>query len=108
MAGMAPRQKARKGRYDGVTIPGNTAGPTVTIASAVMTDLELVASGTAIDPEAGDLSATIVWSSDVDGVIGTGASITVTLSEGAHVITASATDGIKSGEATTNVTATAP
>ncbi|MEE8303050.1 MAG: S8 family serine peptidase [Candidatus Tectomicrobia bacterium] len=47
--------------------------------------------GTANDVEEGDLSASIDWSSDLDGFIGTGAP-TSTLSLGFHTITAEATD----------------
>jgi subtilisin family serine protease len=49
-------------------------------------------SATAIDDEDGDISANISWSSDVDGDLGTGASILAELSLGAHVITATVTD----------------
>ncbi|MFQ5399231.1 MAG: tandem-95 repeat protein [Anaerolineae bacterium] len=49
--------------------------------------------GLAIDQEDGNVSASLVWTSDVDGQIGTGASIsTSSLSLGNHVITATATD----------------
>lgn len=75
----------------------NTA-PAVTITEPadgseflVSETLELAA--TADDAEDGDLSASVEWSSDLDGALGTGASISVSLSEGTHVVTASATDG---------------
>ncbi len=49
--------------------------------------------GTAIDPEDGDISASLSWSSSIDGTIGSGASFSTTaLSLGSHTITASATD----------------
>jgi len=49
--------------------------------------------GTAIDTEDGDISASLSWSSDIDGVIGSGASFSIsTLSEGTHTITVSVTD----------------
>ena len=49
--------------------------------------------GTAIDPQDGDISASIVWSSSIDGDFGSGASVVIsTLSVGNHTITASATD----------------
>ena len=52
---------------------------------------DVLFSGTASDPEDGDLTATIAWSSSLDGDIGTGASFsTSTLSLGTHTITASA------------------
>ncbi|MCL4742732.1 MAG: S8 family serine peptidase [Phycisphaerales bacterium] len=50
-------------------------------------------SGTAIDPEDGDISNQIVWVSHLDGVIGVGANVTTTtLSLGNHYITPSVTD----------------
>jgi hypothetical protein len=48
--------------------------------------------GSASDPEDGDLTASLIWSSDRDRVIGTGGSFSTTLSAGTHVITASVTD----------------
>lgn len=50
-------------------------------------------SATASDPDDGDLSASIEWGSDLDGALGTGASISPSnLSVGAHLITATVTD----------------
>ncbi len=49
--------------------------------------------GTASDPEDGVLSASLTWSSSLDGAIGSGASFqTSSLNLGAHTITASVTD----------------
>ena len=49
--------------------------------------------GTATDPEDGDLAADLTWRSNKNGVLGTGASITFSsLSKGKHTITASVTD----------------
>lgn len=48
--------------------------------------------GTCIDIEDGDISTAMVWESDVDGVIFTGASGTYGLTEGPHTITATCTD----------------
>jgi len=53
--------------------------------------------GTANDTEDGDLTASLVWTSNIDGQIGTGGSFSTTLSDGTHTITASVTD---SGAAT--------
>ena len=51
-------------------------------------------SGTASDPEDGDLTASLAWSSNVDGAIGSGGSFSKSdLSVGTHTITASVTDG---------------
>jgi PKD repeat protein len=62
--------------------------------------------GTASDFEDGDLSSSIAWTSDIDGALGTGASINVsTLTSGTHTITASVTDtGGASANAFTTVT----
>ena len=50
--------------------------------------------GTATDPEDGDLTASIAWTSSIDGAMGSGGSILTTgLSLGTHTITASVTDG---------------
>jgi PKD repeat protein len=53
----------------------------------------IVFAATAGDPEDGDLSASIGWSSDVDGGIGNGPSISVSaLSTGSHTISAQVED----------------
>ena len=49
-------------------------------------------SGSASDAEDGDLSASIEWSSDLDGALGTGASLEATLLRGPHHITATVSD----------------
>ena len=58
--------------------------------------IEFNLAGTAIDPEDGDISALITWSSNIDGPLGTGKSIAVNggtpLSVGIHAITASIQD----------------
>lgn len=49
--------------------------------------------GTAVDPEDGNISASQIWTSSRDGSLGSGTNITVsTLSVGVHTITASVTD----------------
>lgn len=48
--------------------------------------VELMA--TAIDPQEGDISSAIVWSSNLDGVLGNGGYVQTSLSEGHHDITA--------------------
>jgi hypothetical protein len=61
--------------------------------------------GTATDVEDGDLTASLVWQSSINGQIGTGGSVSVTLSDGEHLITASATDsGGKTGSASISIT----
>jgi subtilisin family serine protease len=48
--------------------------------------------GSASDPEDGDLTASIAWSSSLDGPIGTGGSFLASLSEGVHTVTARVVD----------------
>lgn len=77
--------------------PSNTA-PVVAITSPADVfemgeGININFTATAIDDEDGDISANTTWSSDVDGPLGTGASInTASLSLGAHTITAEVTD----------------
>jgi len=61
---------------------GSTFGSGTTISFA----------GSASDTEDGDLTASLVWTSDIDGQIGAGGAFSRTLSDGNHTITASATD----------------
>ncbi|MEE8474547.1 MAG: hypothetical protein V3T01_04310, partial [Myxococcota bacterium] len=96
---------------DSLGLPGNAfvtftivanAPPTVLITSppnggsaAAGTSVNLVA--TANDPEDGNLTAAVVWTSDLDGVLGAGpgGSLTLTnLSVGAHQLTASVIDSL--------------
>ncbi|WP_169734646.1 malectin domain-containing carbohydrate-binding protein, partial [Maribacter antarcticus] len=75
---------------------GNTA-PDVTITSpednmVAESDFSINFTGTATDTQDGNLSTSIVWSSNLDGALGAGANINATLTEGTHVITAEATD----------------
>ena len=60
------------------------------------TEESITFTGTAIPPGGGEICGDLVWTSDRDGLIGTGCIISTTpssLSEGTHVITASVTDG---------------
>lgn len=108
--------------FDGVSAfgvylatPDNSA-PVVTITSPpdgseFVTGVTITFTGTAIDLEDGDISATLDWTSDVDGVIATNDnSFTKSdLSVGRHLITASTTDsGGKSGSDAIVVTITHP
>ena len=79
-----------------VNAPVNTP-PSVTITSP--TDGATFIEGTSIsfagaagDAEDGDLTASLAWTSDLDGSIGSGGSFTTPLSVGTHVVTASVTD----------------
>jgi hypothetical protein len=49
-------------------------------------------SGTASDAEDGDVTASLIWTSDIDGQIGSGGGFSAVLSDGVHTITATATD----------------
>ncbi len=48
--------------------------------------------GSADDAEDGDLTESLVWTSSIDGQIGSGGSFSTTLSDGNHTIAASVTD----------------
>ncbi len=83
-------------------IAGNGGGttddpPTVSISSpadgASFSSGETISfAGSASDAEEGDLSADLVWTSNLDGQIGTGGSLNAVLSDGTHTVQASATD----------------
>jgi len=80
-----------------VTVTVANTPPTVTISSpangaSFRTADQIPFSGTASDFDQGSLSGALVWTSNVDGQIGTGGSFTRRLTKGTHVVTASATD----------------
>jgi subtilisin len=98
-----------------VLIPGSGGGggntsPSVTITSpadGASFDSEATISfaGTASDAEDGNLTSSLVWTSDLDGQIGTGGSFSEVLSDGTHTVTASVTDsGGLAGSASITVT----
>jgi len=61
--------------------------------------------GTATDTEDGDLTASLKWTSSIDGQIGTRGSFSFALSDGIHVITAEVTDsGSKTGSSSITIT----
>jgi hypothetical protein len=73
------------------------SSPSITINApannAEFTNTDSIAlQATATDLEDGDISASILWSSDIDGVLGTGGMLNTTLSAGTHTITATTTD----------------
>ncbi len=77
--------------------------------SQVLTSDSVNFLATANDPEDGDLSAAVSWSSNIDGALGTGASITSSLSAGVHTVTASVNDSIaQTGTDSITVTAMQP
>ncbi len=90
--------------------PGGNSAPNVSITAPANGTSEtdgasIDFTGTATDSPDGDLSASLAWTSSIDGPLGTGASITVGLSVGTHTITASVTDsGGLTGSAAITVT----
>jgi hypothetical protein len=86
-----------------VTVTNPNTPPSVAIlspsnGSVIGQTVGFTFSGTASDREDGDISWKIVWTSSLDGSLGTGGSVTANLSPGTHTITAAVTD---SGGATT-------
>lgn len=80
-----------------ISISGTGTVPDVTITSLI--DGLLFESGSSIsssassnDTEDGNLTAELLWTSNLDGTIGNGADFTTVLSDGAHLITASSAD----------------
>lgn len=78
------------------TGPGNTAPMAAISAPSTGTTVgegtSIAFSGSATDAEEGDLSTSLVWSSDTDGAIGTGTSFSAMLSVGTHTVTATVVD----------------
>ena len=100
----------------GPPLPPNDP-PTVSISSpadgaAFDPGATISFAGTATDTEDDNttLTANLVWTSDINGEIGTGGSVyTTTLSDGAHTITASVTDsGGKTGSDSISITVGTP
>lgn len=100
--------------FNPVLVPGGGGGgentpPTVNINTpannATFPSGTLISfSGSATDAENGSLTNNLVWTSSLDGQIGTGGSFSVILSDGTHNITASVTDsGGLSGSASITV-----
>ena len=76
----------------GVSITSPADGSTFDSGATILFE------GTASDTEDGDLTASLAWTSSIDGEIGTGGSFSASLSDGSHTITASVTDsGGKTG-----------
>lgn len=90
--------------------PTRNTAPVVTIknpedGSPFNSNSTILFEGTAIDDKDGDISYKLIWTSSIDGSIGTGASFTDTLSDGTHTITASATNSKrKTGKDTVTIT----
>ena len=79
------------------TTPTTNTAPTVAI-TAPTSSVSLVVgtaatfTGAASDREDGTLSSSIVWTSNIDGQLGVGASVTRALSAGSHTVRATTTD----------------
>ncbi|MCG6970717.1 MAG: S8 family serine peptidase [Gammaproteobacteria bacterium] len=91
------------------TLPRYNKPPQVTIDSpaneATLNTNTVTLSATASDEEDGDLAADISWNSSVDGSLGTGNNLTVSLSPGMHTITATVVDsGGKVTSSSVNIT----
>lgn len=98
-----------------VVLPGTNRPPAVTITApldgATLTlGTSTTLTGSATDVEDGPLSgASLQWSSSRDGALGTGASLAVTLTQGVHVLTLTATDSLAAtGSASVTVSVNAP
>ena len=93
---------------------GGNSAPTVTITapasgSTFGQGTAIAFTGTANDPEDGNLTANLAWTSSRDGAIGTGGNFSTTLSVGSHTVTAAVTDsGGLQGSDSITVTVTAP
>ncbi len=91
------------------TQPRYNTTPQVTIDSPIDGEIfnttNVILAGSALDEEDGDLSATISWSSDIDGNLGVGNNLSVSLTPGPHAITAAVIDsGGKVSTSTVNIT----
>ena len=83
-----------------VVRPGTNRPPSVSVLTPANGATLLVGAvtsltGSATDPEDGALTgAALAWTSSRDGALGTGASVSATLSQGVHVLTLTATDSM--------------
>lgn len=93
--------------------PPNDA-PTVTISSPADgftfdSGATILFEGTASDTEDGDLTASLAWTSSIDGPIGAGGGVSANLSDGVHTISATVMDsGGKSGNGAIGITVGTP
>ncbi|MGB3143015.1 MAG: HYR domain-containing protein [Maribacter sp.] len=79
------------------TLPSSNTPPIVSITSpedniVAESDYSINFASTANDTQDGDLSANINWTSNLDGLLGTGAVINTNLSVGTHIVTAEVED----------------
>jgi len=95
------------------TTPPNEP-PTVSITSPADGSIfdsgaTILFEGTASDPEDIDLTASLVWTSSIDGQIGIGGNFSTDLSDGTHTITVDVTDsGGETGSASIGITVGTP
>jgi subtilisin len=100
--------------FNPVLVPGSGGGggntaPTVTITSpannaSFASGTSISFTGSASDTQDGTLTSSLVWTSNLDGQIGTGGSFNKVLRDGTHTITAAVTDsGGLSGSASITV-----
>jgi hypothetical protein len=107
-------REAGAGRPALVLVLRAPSDPTVTISqpvrgTALPYGQPLGLAGTASDPEDGDLSGALTWTSSLDGALGTGRALALVLNPGTHAITAAVIDGHGNrSTATTSVTVTVP
>ena len=93
--------------------PPNSA-PTVTLTEPVGgasfdSTSVITFTGTASDPEDGDLTSALQWTSDIDGPLGSSGTLSVTLSEAVHTVQATVTDsGGASSSESVQVTVSSP
>jgi subtilisin len=101
---------AAEAAYNSSPPPPVNNPPTVSITSPLdrasfAEGAEITFTGTAIDPEDGDITAALVWTSDQDGQLGVGGTVTTPLSVNNHTITASVTDTAgQNGSASISIT----
>ncbi len=80
-----------------VTVSSDNTPPSVNITapaggSSFPSGTPVAFAGTATDAEDGNVTSSLSWSSNLDGVIGSGGSFSQALSAGSHTVTASVTD----------------
>lgn len=80
-----------------VSVAASNSAPTVTISApsngaSFAQGASITFSGSATDTQDGNLTSSLVWTSSIDGQIGTGGSFSRTLTAGSHTITAKVVD----------------
>jgi hypothetical protein len=94
-----------------ITVEAPNAAPTASITSPLPgesfeTGVSIAFTGVGTDPEEGSLTgASLVWTSDFDGEVGTGQSFSASLSAGSHIVTLTVTDS-RQAEAAVSISIT--